>query len=1074
MALLKKKHAHLGLIVTLIGVVVVLLYPMGSKILKMIQNHDYPIVYGKEIIYSNIATGDIRVADGILENRYEISRFEPVVINKQTWKEDPFSDIYWRFNYYNLEPVRNLLFAWQKTGKPEYKDNLIQITESFLDKGQKGQYSWDYHGVAFRAMTLISVQAKLREKNELSPELDKKILASLKVHGNFLADPTHFEKDYNHGLDQAAALFLLAANFPDMKGADSWYKLASKRIAESQANIIDEDGVLVENSPYYHLYVLEKFLEINKYLKQNNLTIDGFSEEKLDKMVSYVVYMLQPDLSVSTVGASITRQINLFGLYKEIAEKRPDLLYVLTQGEEGEKPAKLNIRYPSGGQTIMRSAWNNKNGYVNQTQVIFDVGNYRTNHSDLDALSFNLFGGGIALMPDAGLYTYEEGSYRSYFHGTRSHNTVVVDGKDQSAGLESSTQPKKVFAGFFEEGDGYVYQSGQNILYDGVSHERAIVLIEDSTVLVLDNLKSSAPHTYEQMFHLFPGARVTTDGLTLKAEGSDPKQSLTIKQFATDGLKLSTAINKQKPLDGQCSVQYKVAIPCHSISYAKKGNSVSYVTAINIGQNAANVTFRQDKNLVIVTTKKGEYTVKIDRTENVERSIDVKKNYDANQSNSSIQQIDSLNTSIGWEEVSEFISGVVGGSLSVNQKENSLGITTASDGSHFGIEKKVNLDLSNHNIYFQFKVDRIFSLQGVDLYLSNDNWATYAKFNVKSIIPDPEEDINRNNTWINFGVAKGDLRKVELGNWTKKDSSFDWSKVDGIKIVATAKQGKVAKVNIHEFRLVPDQKEARAVIVFDDGWASVMDAAQIMNKYGVKGNVAMVTGSVDTKRYLTLDNLKTLQSEYGWNVVSHSSLHKNAVLEYVHEDNIEGFTNDVMDALYYLIKNDLNSAPNWYVYPDGSIDNSTRAIIGKYYKYARATIAVPVAFPFADSLAVGTFGMYSNTAQSTDAHNAVSDAIKYKQTLFLMFHKISKGPASQHTEFSLRDFETVIKDMKRQGIRIMTLSELDRGNGIPQTEFVLHEAVPAQFKLDILSSRFPRTIWSTILDGWMNLTGRGS
>jgi hypothetical protein len=1065
MAIPKKKHAHLGLIVTLITIVVVLLYPTGSKILKMIQGHDYPIVYGKEIIYSNIATGDIHVADGILDDKYEISRFEPVVITKQTWKEDPFFDIYWRFNYYNLEPVRDLLFAWQKTGKPAYKDKLIQITESFLDNGQKGPYSWDYHGVAFRVMTLISVKEKLHENNELSPELEKKILTALKVHGDFLADTAHFEKDYNHGLDQAAALFLLAANFPDMKGAGSWYQMASKRIAESQANIIDEDGVLVENSPYYHLYVLEKFLEINKYLKQNHLTIDGFSEDKLDKMVSYVVYMLQPDLSVPTVGASITRQINLFGLYKEIAEKRPDLLYVLTQGKEGEMPGKLNVQYPSSGQTIMRSAWNNKSGYANQAQVIFDVGNYRTNHSDLDALSFNLFGSGIALMPDAGLYTYEEGPHRSYFHGTRSHNTVIVDGKDQSAGLELSTQPKKVFPGFFEEGDGYVYQSGQHILYDGVSHERAIVLIEDSTILIFDDLKSSSNHTYEQMFHLFPGAQVTTNGLTLEAVGSNSQQSLTIKQFITRGLKLDTAINERNPLDGMCSLQYKNAIPCYSVSYAQKGKNVSYVTAINIGQNAADISFNNTKNLVTVTTKNGEFTVEAFKTKSIERSIEVNKRGGQSQIHPLIKPIDSLNVLTGWETIGGLISAVGG---------DSLKITTSLDGSHSGVEKKVSLDLSNHNIRFQFKMDKIFNLRGIDLYLSNDNWTNHAKFNVKALIPDPEEDVNRNNTWITFGAAKGDLRKVELGNWVKKNANFDWSKIDGIKIIVTGKQNKIAVLEIKDFNLVPDQKNSRAIIVFDDGWSSVMDAAKVMQKYVLKGNVAVVTGSVDTKRYLTLENLKTLQNDYGWNMANHSSLHKNAVIDYVHKNNIEGFATDVTDALYYLIKNNLNSAPNWYVYPDGSVDNSMRAVIGKYYKFARATIGVPVTFPYADPLTVGTLSMYSNNAKPIDAHAAVSDAIKYNQTLFLMFHKISQGNPSMHTEYSLSDFEAVIKDIKKQGIKVVTLSELDEENNFPKTQFVVHEAVPAQFKLGISHVRFPKTLWSSILSGWKDLVTSGN
>lgn len=1056
----RRKQINILIIVLLLSIFVVLLYPVGSKILDLVRNPH--VIYGKEIIYPDIDNGDIHVANGVLENKYEISRFKSVSIDEQKWKEDPFSDIYWRFNYYNLEPVRNLLFAWIKTGKPAYKNKLIEITESFIEAGVNGPYSWDYHGVAFRTMTLVNVREKLRKKNELTVDLDEKITETLKIHGDFLANSAHFEADFNHGLDQAAALYLLAVNFPSMPEADRWLKISSARIIEMQKNIIDDDGVLVENSPYYHIYVLEKFLAIDKYLKQNHLVIEGFSEEKIDKMISYVVYILQPDLTVPTIGASIERKINLFGLYKEIAELRPDLLYVLTQGKHGRKPSALNIYYPVSGETIMRSAWGKGNSYGNQTQVIFDVGNYRTNHSDLDALSFNLFGRGIDLMPDSGLYTYENGSYRSYFHGTKSHNTVVVDGKDQNIGGES----KKVSSGFFKEGNGYVYQSGQHTLYDGVSHKRAIVMIEDSTVIILDNLKSDSSHIYEQIFHLFPGAKINLNSLTLTAQGDKVEQSLTIKQFITENLELKKVINEQNPPNGLCSSEYKVAVPCYSVAYVQKGNNVSYITAISIGQDTADINFNKDNNYLRVKTKKSEYNIKINETQKIERSIEVNTKTEESKINVTSEPIDSLNALSEWQQFPGKGVEIDKVPAAVNDKEKSLEIISLSDGSRFNIEKNADLDLSNQNISFKFKFDKILNLQGFDMYLSNDNWKNYARFDIKTVIPDPSQDTNRNNEWIRFKVAKGDLRKTELGNWKKNNPAFDWSKIDSVKFTVTSKEGKNAIVNIKDFNFVTDQKEARAIIVFDDGWSSVMDAAKVMNKYDTKGNVAVITGSVGEKRYLTLDNLKTLQNDYGWNIASHTSLHKNAVIEYVNDNNLSGFDNDITDALQYLIKNNINSAPNWFIFPDGSINNIVKKVISKYYKFARATVNVPASFPFAEPFEVGALTVYSDIARPIDVHNAINDAIKYKQTIFLVFHKISQGVPSVHTEYALDNFDVILKDIKNQGIKVVTLSEFDKENNIPQTEFVLHDTIPEQFDLDISENYISNRKQNAIIEKW--------
>lgn len=1038
----RNKKIHIISIVLLLLVAIALAYPSAKKLRSMTKTFTRPAQLGKEIIYSYIEKGEIRVADLALDDIYEISRFEPIKIENISWQEDPYDDIFWRFNFYNLEPVRNLLFAWQETEDNKYKDKLIVITESFLDNGIDGPHSWDLHGTAFRTMTLINVRQKLLDKKQLPEALDSKIQKALKIHGDFLTDPAHFEKDYNHGLDQAAALYLLAINYPGLPRADDWLKTSSVRMRTVLFGIIDEDGLLVENSPYYHLYVLEKFYEINKYLNQHNLEIEGFSDENINKMISYVVYMLQPDLSVPTVGASITRNVGLSGVYKEMAADHPDLLYVLTKGSYGEKPTATNVHYPIAGQTIMRSGWEKGDDFSTQTQLIFDVGNYRTNHSDLDALSFNLFGKGTTLMPDAGLYTYKPGPYRSYFHGTSSHNTVVVDGKDQSQGNTSSKN--KVTAGFFKQGDGYVYQSGQSTLYEGVVHKRAIMLIEDSTVLVFDDLQSDSEHTYEQMFHLFPGAKVTTDGLNVSALSDDPEKSLAIKQYVNEGLELKSSIGKKDPPAGLCSIEYNTAIPCRSISYSKKGNNVSFVTTISIGKKA-DIIFDEKKKSLSIVTSKGSYTINSSETEDRERLIEAKKS-DLSEIYSNAQPFDSLNDLSGWQQ-SEY-SGAYGGSLALNSKENSMRIIAPSDGSNFEVTKKIDVDLSNQNIYFKIMVEDASAFEGFDMYLSNNNWENEIAFYVSG----STYDVDRSGEWLHFGIGKSETRNSELGGWFMYNRSFDWSKVDALQFTAQSHEGKNAAINIKDFNLVPDQKEGRVVIVFDDGWSSVMDAAQIMKEHNFKGNVGVIAESVGKKQFLTLNELKTLQNDYHWNIANHSSFHKNSVEEYSSKNDLEGLETDVTDALQFLIQNDINSAPNWYIYPSGETDGSVKDVVGKYYTFGRATNNIPEVFPFSDPLEVGIFSVYTNRAEPVDIRNAVKDAIKYDHTLFLMFHKFSKGEPEVYTEMSLSAFDEILSDIKSQGIKVVTLSELDEENGVPQTQFTLNDAQPSQINLDVSST----------------------
>ena len=393
---------------------------------------------------------------------------------------------------------------------------------------------------------------------------------------------------------------------------------------------------------------------------------------------------------------------------------------------------------------------------------------------------------------------------------------------------------------------------------------------------------------------------------------------------------------------------------------------------------------------------------------------------------------------------------------SVSVENDILRLKTPEDGSYFDVSKKVDLDLSQKNIYFKIKVDQMNSLQGIDVSLSNDDWKKEATFNVEKIIN--YQGVLREGEWIQFGASKGELRKSVQGSWLiasweKSGSTFDWSKVDGIRFIAKSKEGDHSDISIRDFILVPDQKDARVVVIFDDGWSSVMDAAELMRKYGMKGSTGIITSSVGKKGYMTLEELKRLQNEYGWSIANHSDLHKNAVIEYFRNNDLDGFENDTQNALQYLIQNDINSAPNWYIYPDGSTNEAVKEIIGKYYKFARATTIVLQPFPFPDPLEVGVFQVYSDRAIVSDIQSAVKDAKKYHQTLFLMFHKLSNGTPSVFTEYSKDDFDAILRAIQEEDIRVLTLSELDKENEVSETKFVLHAADREQFDIRVSLDR---------------------
>ncbi len=170
--------------------------------------------------------------------------------------------------------------------------------------------------------------------------------------------------------------------------------------------------------------------------------------------------------------------------------------------------------------------------------------------------------------PEAGLDTYTPGVMRDYFHGTASHDTVVVDGRDQEIG--SAT------AGAFGQKDGITYQSGESSLYPGVTQRRVVMMLDQYHYLITDRITSSQVHQYQQVFHLFHGARITTHGLTVTGTAQNGAASLTIKQIDTAGVTESAVLGQINPPAGLCSVRYQVIESCPGVLYCAALKTVDF------------------------------------------------------------------------------------------------------------------------------------------------------------------------------------------------------------------------------------------------------------------------------------------------------------------------------------------------------------------------------------------------------------------------------------------------------------------------------------------------------------------
>jgi hypothetical protein len=188
-------------------------------------------------------------------------------------------------------------------------------------------------------------------------------------------------------------------------------------------------------------------------------------------------------------------------------------------------------------------------------------------HGHADALAFTLSVAGEELLVDPGTYAYHtQKQWRDYFRSTRAHNTVCVDGLDQSviggnfmwlkhARAELETwQPGELEDRIAGNHDGYLR------LADPVRHRREIVFDKTShTLKVRDSLHCLRKHRVELHWHCHEEADVSLLGSGVMIARANSLLSLT---FDDQRFLVRLARAEETPPLGWISRSFDSKSPC--------------------------------------------------------------------------------------------------------------------------------------------------------------------------------------------------------------------------------------------------------------------------------------------------------------------------------------------------------------------------------------------------------------------------------------------------------------------------------------------------------------------------------
>lgn len=455
-------------------------------------------------------------ADQVLLNRFEFNKEAYELKPGFDWTSNPSADIEWLILLHKFYYATGLGIAFNETKDRRYAQKWIKLTESwiaavpldFLPSDVAGRRIQNWISAHFYFVTL-------NRTPNLTPQFYLRFLDSM--HRQVAHLKANLTPARNHRTLELWAIFLAAVVFPEFREASEWREFARRELlANAESDLLD-DGVQCELSTDYHHIVLRNFLYAVRLAALNRIEMPAKLHALIRRALEFSLYAHKPDgripaLSDGDTGSFLALLKQGYELYGDEA-----MLYVATQGREGRPPTVCSRGFGASGYYIQRSGWGEREAFNDERYLIFDCGPLGAgNHGHLDLLSFEMAAYGQSLIVDPGRFTYheppsgsDETNWRALFRGTSYHNTVLVDGRNQTRyefhkrKFKIRGEPPEHELKAFVTRDGFDYLHGvaRSREYE-VVHERKIVFLCPDYWLIVDLLLAKEEYDYQQLFHL--------------------------------------------------------------------------------------------------------------------------------------------------------------------------------------------------------------------------------------------------------------------------------------------------------------------------------------------------------------------------------------------------------------------------------------------------------------------------------------------------------------------------------------------------------------------------------------------
>ena len=403
-------------------------------------------------------------------------------------------------------------------------ENKSHLVSDWIEHNPQGTVdAWEPYTASLRIVNwvkfFLSLSATSRDLNPLDEGrttgefhggLAPDWLKSLYSQALWLEQNIEYHILANHYLKNGVGLFFAGTYFQGTD-ADRWLKKGVQILRDELDEQFLADGGHFERSPMYHSICVTDYLDVLNLARHSQGVLSPEDQARFAQRMTRSLDFLSniclsdneiPLFNDSAFGIAPTpRQI--FDYAKKVIAYDPPL-----------RPSGLTTHtHAASGYFVCRN---------DQDAIIIDCGSigpdYQPGHAHCDTLSFELAIEGRRVVVDSGVHDYEPSPERAYARSTKAHNTVVVDGAEQSeiwGVFRVARRARPLEARIEQRPDGSVWFTGAHDGYTRLQgrpiHTRTIKYDGKETWIIEDRLEGNRAHRMESYLHIHPDYRVVNN-----------------------------------------------------------------------------------------------------------------------------------------------------------------------------------------------------------------------------------------------------------------------------------------------------------------------------------------------------------------------------------------------------------------------------------------------------------------------------------------------------------------------------------------------------------------------------------